>query len=997
MSQASSVVQELSRRGFLGWASAGAIAAVAGKGIGAIAGPFGAADLADDFPIPADKKLSPEWLRSLFARTTPEVFTSARGELRHIGMPIGGICCGQVYLAGDGRLWHWDIFNLPQAREWSDTSGPLYARPAFAVSPIEQGFALRVSDAQGKPLAQRMLDSSGFRDIEFRGEYPVATIKYADDSIPVRAELEAFSPFIPLNVDDSSLPCILMRWTLRNESDQPLKIEIGGWLQNAACLSSGVAGQGSRVNTARTANGWTTLDMSANAAAAAPVSPKREDIIVEDWEKGTYEGWTVSGKAFGEKPRNLADIATYQGNVNAQGKWTVNSHETRSGEDVGKADTYLGTLTSAPFKVQRDHLSFRIGGGNHPGQTCVNLLADGAVVRSTTGRNDNRMRTESWDVREFAGREVQIQIVDGWSGAWGQVGCDEITQTDGPRGESTDLASQPDFGTMAISVLGPGAFALASLPPKPDGSALFALPRSDRADAAFPAPLVGAVGRTLDLGPGKSETITFAIAWHFPTPNRAQLGFLRDIQTLKRHYARFAGAGAVCDHVAANLDRFVNTTRAWRDTWNNSSLPHWFLDRTFVNVSTAATSTCYLFDSGRFYGWEGTHCCAGTCTHVWQYAQSLARVFPSLERSLREGVDFGIEFNDQTGLIHYRGEASRELAIDGQCGTIIRAWREHTMSPDSSFLQKVYPRVRKALELVIARDTDQDGILDGAQYNTLDTTWYGQISWITSLYLCALRAGEAMARETGDQEFAGRCADLASKGLKNLPEKLFNGEYFVHKTDPAHPEANSTGQGCHSDQMLGQCFAHQAGLPRILPSQQCATALRSIYTYCFALDAGAYRRYAERTVFGGRWYAMPGEGGLLLCTWPHGGSEVAMGKSGDAWAAGYFNECWTGFESQVASHMIWESLTTEGMAITRMLHDRHHASRRNPYNEIECSNHYARAMSSHGSFIAACGFRYHGPSGEIEFAPRIFVGGEQGRPPKRDFKAAFIAAQGWGT
>jgi hypothetical protein len=134
---------------------------------------------------------------------------------------------------------------------------------------------------------------------------------------------------------------------------------------------------------------------------------------------------------------------------------------------------------------------------------------------------------------------------------------------------------------------------------------------------------------------------------------------------------------------------------------------------------------------------------------------------------------------------------------------------------------------------------------------------------------------------------------------------------------------------------------------------------------------------------------MPGEAGLLMCTFPRSDWDYAQAKGkGADWAAGYFNECMNGFEYQAAGHMIWEGLVTEGLAVTRAIHDRYHPSRRNPWNEVECGDHYARSMASYGVFLAACGFEYHGPKAHLGFAPRL---------TPDNFKAPFTSAEGWGT
>ena len=96
--------------------------------------------------------------------------------------------------------------------------------------------------------------------------------------------------------------------------------------------------------------------------------------------------------------------------------------------------------------------------------------------------------------------------------------------------------------------------------------------------------------------------------------------------------------------------------------------------------------------------------------------------------------------------------------------------------------------------------------------------------------------------------------------------------------------------------------------------------------------------------------AKVGDAGLIMCSWPQGGKNPGFAKH---WQYGYFNECMTGFEWQAAAHMIWEGhdqpdLLEAGLAVSRAIHDRYNAALRNPYNEIECSDHYSRAMASYG-------------------------------------------------
>jgi hypothetical protein len=343
------------------------------------------------------------------------------------------------------------------------------------------------------------------------------------------------------------------------------------------------------------------------------------------------------------------------------------------------------------------------------------------------------------------------------------------------------------------------------------------------------------------------------------------------------------------------------------------------------------------------------------------------------------------------------GQYGLQEAHDGHSGTVMRIYREHKTSADNRFLKANYRKIKKTVQFLINEDKDKDGILEGRQHNTLDAEWFGPMGWISSLYLGALAAGKAMAEEVGDEEFAKECNALMEKGRKNIVEELFNGEYFIHKPDyENHPESINSNDGCHIDQVLGQSFAHQIGIgERVVPEKECRSALESIWKYNFAPDAFAYQE-KHTVIRGPRIYATQGEAATIMCTWPKGGDDRAVPGMENrplkslVWTGpgGYFDEAMNGFEYQVATHMIWEGLLEKGLATARVVHDRYNAMKRNPYNEIECSDHYSRSMASYGVLLAVCGFDYHGPKGQITFQPKL---------NPHNFKAPFTASRGWGT
>jgi len=801
----------------------------------------------------------------------------------------------------------------------------------------------------------------------------------------------------------------------------------------------------------------------------------RPDIKFEDFENG-YGNWTVEGKAFGSKPA----AGTLQGQQPVSGfagKGLVNSY-------LG-GDEPTGRMTSRAFTVERNFIRFLVGGGRHA-DTQIRLVVDGKVVRSESGKDNERLEPALWDVRDLKGRSAHIEIVDESAGGWGHINVDNIIFADLPgsadtlellasilpasfsgvrklegRGpntlELTAPVAHPDARECALGnglkvlsrkvgagvaevAMGPllpggevelagarraaisllvygnppgnsgvpsgapgfGTLALAAIGGSKIGSAIVGDwleawrgfgeddPRllgrgSEFGPTLYGETINGVVGSSVGVPPGKTVEIPFLLAWHYPNH------YSRDGQAIGNHYTTlWPDAEAVLREAVRDFPAIRHKTEQFRQVFYDSTLPHWMLDAVTSQISTLRhRGILFRLANGDTYGWEGSNgCCDPTCTHVWGYEQTLARLFPELERDMRR-IDYKHQqrgdggINNRTQVPSPPHPTGEQPFTDGHASCILKAYREGMNDPDDSWLREYWPGIKRAVEYLIGRDAATSGgnpigLLEDDQWNTYDEALHGVTSFIGTYYLAALRAGEELAHRFGDHEFGNRCRVIFLDGQRNLIEKCWNGEYFQQNLPDYAKRYGEVGPGCMSDQLIGQWWAHQLGLGYLLPPDLVRKALESVYRYNFKPDLTGWKHSP-------RAFAGNGDKGLIICTWPKGGRPDSVML--------YSDEVWTGIEYQVAAHMAYEGMVDESFALVKGLRERYDGRPRapiprNPWNEIECGGHYARAMSSWSMLLALSGYEYDGPAAHLRFTPR--------HSPE-NHKSFFTGPEGWGT
>lgn len=499
--------------------------------------------------------------------------------------------------------------------------------------------------------------------------------------------------------------------------------------------------------------------------------------------------------------------------------------------------------------------------------------------------------------------------------------------------------------------------------------------------------------KAITLNPGETAKVRFVVSWHVSNNyNYWDNECNEDLKSRpwKNYYAvLFENSVSSGVYSLKNWDVLYNKTNAFKNELFSSSIDEVFKEAASSTLSVLKSPTVFRLENGEFYGFEGVHeqegSCEGTCQHVYNYAYALCFLFPDLERSIRNlefkyatyedgGTDFRLKL--PLGMKTERGNS----CVDGQMGCVIKTYREWKISGDSEWLKEVWPTVERIMDYAWSTknkhkwDQDKDGVLEGRQHHTLDMELFGPSSWLQGFYLAALKSAAEMAEFLGYEKKAAEYRKVFEKGKKWTKENLFNGKYFIHKVDVKDKSITErfdcsdtywneeTGEikyqicdGSSIDQLTGQWHANICGLGELFDKKQINTALSNMLKNNFKPSMRAVTNLWRN-------FALNDESGSIMCDYPENVYKPRIPIT-------YCEECMTGFEYQFAGLLLSEGFKNEALKVVKAVRNRYDGKKRNPWNEIECGNNYARAMASFAILPIISGFIFDLPKKKIGFNP----------------------------
>ncbi len=461
-----------------------------------------------------------------------------------------------------------------------------------------------------------------------------------------------------------------------------------------------------------------------------------------------------------------------------------------------------------------------------------------------------------------------------------------------------------------------------------------------------------AIASTVKIAPGKQTQIRFTLGWYFPhhlTTEGRELGHM---------YANwFADAEEVNRFLGANYGRHRAATESFASTLANTSLGDPIAFAWSGQLSSLITNTWWTRDN-HYAIWEGLGCCGLSTTDVdYQGSFPLLALFPELKLSQMRQI---MAHQNAAGQVphNYDGDTNRVdrgfARVDMNPQFVMMVLRDYLWTGDRRYVDDLWPHVVRAMKYSESIDTNGDGLPDRDTGLQTYDQWAmrGTPSYVSSLWIGALRAGIELAKATGHTQEAARWQAILTKASANFDAMLFNGDYYNLWVDGGRYD-----ELCMTDQLSGEWFTGILGLPTTINRKNLDTALENIFRYNFNSEFGLHN-----------------------ATGPKGHTNLLALNNLQA------GGLWSGIEFAFASMLIDRGHVKQGLLIVDTIHRRYLRAGQ-PWNHVECGGHYSRAMSSWTTLLAVTGFKPDRPSKSLLLLPKI----------EGNFHAPWVTPEGFGT
>ena len=335
------------------------------------------------------------------------------------------------------------------------------------------------------------------------------------------------------------------------------------------------------------------------------------------------------------------------------------------------------------------------------------------------------------------------------------------------------------------------------------------------------------------LAPHEKKTIRFILTWYFPN-----LKSLKG-EILGHYYENLYNSALDANKfLAENYETVGKTATDFSELMYSADLPDFYPDAWTSNLSPMVKSSVYL-KNGNFGLWEGLGFCGLHTTDITYHASfSLISLFPDLQK---KQMKMGAQFQRKDGRVHHLFRPDMKTTdkgfdrVDMNMQFVLMVLRDYLFTGDREYLTSLWDNVKRAMESMEKLDTDGDGLPDNdTKRNTYDAWNFSGIpTYISVLWLSALKAASIIADRVGDKSYADKWNETLEKGKKSLEEKLWNGKYYN-----LWRNGGTTDEALMTDQLDGEWFLRMMGVEGNFSDERVRDVLKFIFDSNFDPEQG---------------------------------------------------------------------------------------------------------------------------------------------------------------